>query len=193
MKKLFSLLLAAILLLTLAACAPVDKDNADDIQPPVSNDPQPEPTPDPEPEPEPEPEPAVPTDLVLEDVYQAILNAQEGQDPLVMFPEGNPDLIESFYPGLSQIELVQQAIYFPPVLGFVSEVLLVEVANHADVQSVVEIFEARIEHGASDTTYPDVAAYWTTCAQVQSAGNYVAMIALPNGYTIPENVFELVG
>jgi len=179
MKKLISLLLAAILLLTLAACAPADKDNADDIQPPVSNDPQ--------------PEPAVPTDLVLEDVYQAILNAQEGQDPLVMFPEGNPDLIESFYPGLSQIELVQQAIYFPPVLGFVSEVLLVEVANPADVQSVVEIFEARIEHGASDTTYPDVAAYWTTCAQVQSAGNYVAMIALPNGYTIPENVFELVG
>ena len=193
MKQIISLMLAAIVMLSLAACAPAHnaQPDSDSPQPPVTDDPTPEP--EPEPEPQPEPEPTVPTGLVLEDIYQAILNAQAGKDDLIMFPEFNPDLIESFYPGLAQIEIVQQATYFPPVLGFVSEVTLVEVANSADVQTVIDIFEARIEKGASDTTYPEVAAYWTTCAQVQSAGNYVALIALPEGYTIPENVFSLVG
>ena len=32
---------------------------------------------------------------------------------------------------------------------------------------------------------------WQLYARVQSSGNFVCMIVLPEGYTIPENVFEL--
>ena len=138
-----------------------------------------------------ETQPEPPTGLILEDVYQSILSAQTSTEELVMFPESDPGLIESYYPGMGEVELVQQVIYFPPVLGFVSEVVLVEVANPDDAQMVADIFRARIEKGAADVTYPEVAAYWKTCAQVQTAGNYVAMIALPEDYTIPENVFAL--
>ena len=42
-----------------------------------------------------------------------------------------------------------------------------------------------------NTTYPESAAGWQLYAQVQSSGNFVCMIVLPEGYTIPENVFEL--
>lgn len=160
MKRLISLMLLAVVLLTMAACSG-------------------------------ESDPQVPTGLVLEDVYQSILNAQTSTEELVMFPESDPGLIESYYPGIGEVELVQQVIYFPPVLGFVSEVVLVEVANPDDAQVVADIFRARIEKGAADVSYPEVAAYWKTCAQVQTAGNYVAMIALPENYTIPENVFTM--
>lgn len=164
MKKTVSLLLAAILLLTMAACTPASDERSDT---------------------------QIPTGLVLEDVYQSILNAQTNPEELVMFPESDPGLIESFYPGLGEMEMAQQIMYFPPILGFVSEVVLVEVVNPDDAQAVADIFRARIEKGAADVTYPEVAAYWKTCAQVQTAGNYVAMIALPENYTIPENVFSI--
>jgi hypothetical protein len=57
------------------------------------------------------------------------------------------------------------------------------------VQKVVDIFEARIEMGASNTTYPESAAGWQNYAQVHKSGNFVCMIVLPSGYTIPDNVF----
>ena len=61
----------------------------------------------------------------------------------------------------------------------------------SDSARMKEIFEARIEHGASDTTYPETAIHWANNGQVHTYGNYVCMIVLPEGYIIPENVFEL--
>ena len=48
-----------------------------------------------------------------------------------------------------------------------------------------------IKHRASDTTYPETAIHWANNGQVHTYGNYVCMIVLPEGYIIPENVFEL--
>ena len=128
--------------------------------------------------------------FVLEDVYQSIMDAQsEESEALVMFPEADPAVVDSIYPGLSEIELTQQALYFPPIFGFASEIMLVEVTDKADVDAVKEIFQARIDRGASDVTYPENAEPWATRAQVQVEGRYVCMIVLPEGYTIPENVF----
>ena len=64
-----------------------------------------------------------------------------------------------------------------------------EVTNKSDVDAVKEIFQARIDRGALDTTYPENAEPWATRAQVQVEGRYVCMIVLPEGYIIPENVF----
>ena len=127
----------------------------------------------------------------LHTFYQAIIDAQpENAEELILFEEFNPDLIASFYPGLDSIELSQQAYYMPPIATHPCEIVLVEVKNDADVQTAAEIFRARIDMGADNTNYPESAAGWKLYAQVQMSGNFVCMIVLPEGYVIPENVFE---
>lgn len=129
----------------------------------------------------------------LEAVYQNILDAQagNGMEALVFFPESNPEFIDSCYPGLSKVSLSQQFYYVPPVFGFACEIMLVEVTNESDVQTVKDIFQARIDNGASDPTYPENAEPWAKNAQIQQSGRYLCMIVLPDGYTIPENVFAV--
>lgn len=128
----------------------------------------------------------------LNTFYQGILYAQpEGAEELIFFEESDPGLIESFYPGLLSVELAQQAFYMPPVATAPCEIVLVEVKNSGDVQTVADIFQARIDTGADDVAYPENAAGWAGRAQVQQSGNFVCMIVLPEGHTIPENVFAL--
>ena len=134
------------------------------------------------------PEPGTP----VSSFYDAILAAQpESAEDLIYFEEANPALINSFYPGLDGIELSQQAFYMPPIATHPCEIVLVEVKDAANVQAVVDVFQARIDLGADNTTYPESAAGWQLYAQVQSSGNFVCMIVLPEGYVIPENVFDL--
>ena len=92
----------------------------------------------------------------LNTFYQAIMDAQpEDVEELVFFEESNPDLIASFYPGLDGIELSQQAFYMPPIATHPCEIVLVEVKNDTDVQTVTDIFQARIDIGADNTNYPE--------------------------------------
>ena len=128
---------------------------------------------------------------VLSTFYQAVLDAQPADaEALILFEESNPALINSFYPGLDAIELNQQAYYMPPIATHPCEIVLVEVKNDADVQKVADIFQARIDMGADNTNYPESAAGWAQFAQVHKSRNFVCMIVLPEGYVIPENVFE---
>ena len=122
--------------------------------------------------------------------YDAILAAQpENAEELIFFEESDPALIDSFYPGLDGVALEQQAFYMPPIVTHPCEIVLVEVSDAADAQAVADIFQARIQLGADDTTYPESAAGWQVYAQVQHSGTYVGMVVLPEGYVVPENVF----
>ena len=134
------------------------------------------------------PEPGTP----LSSFYDSILAAQPADaEALILFEESDPALVGSFYPGLDSIELSQQAFYMPPIVTHPCEIVLVEVKDAANVQAVVDIFQARIAQGADNTTYPESAAGWQLYAQVQQSGTFVCMIVLPAGYVIPENVFVL--
>ena len=127
----------------------------------------------------------------LHTFYQAIMDAQpEGAEELVLFEESNPDLIANFYPGLDSVALNQQAYYMPPIATHPCEIVMVEVENNDDVQAVADIFQARIDLGADVANYPESAEGWKIYAQVQTSGNFVCMIVLPEGYVIPENVFQ---
>ena len=64
-------------------------------------------------------------------------------------------------------------------------------ANALDVDAAKAILQDRIDSGAGDTGYPENAVLWQNNAQVQVQGNCLCLIALPDGYTIPENVFAL--
>jgi hypothetical protein len=159
MKKTFALLLASLMLTSLCGCG-TKKEDA----------------------------PAQETEVST--FYQAILDAQpEDAEDLVLFEEFDPNLIASFYPGLENIELKQQAFYMPPIATHPCEIVLVEVTNTNDVKAVADIFQARIDSGSDNTNYPESAAGWQLYAQVQVQGNFVCMIVLPEGYVVPENVF----
>ena len=123
-------------------------------------------------------------------VYQGILDAQENTDELIFFPEEGADAIESLYPGLSALNPSRIQLYLPPVRGSAGEILLVEVAE-GDVDAAKAILQDRIDSGANDTGYPENAVLWQNNAQIQVQGNCLCLIALPDGYTIPENVFAL--
>lgn len=124
--------------------------------------------------------------------YQNVIDIQpEDKDELIFFEESNPDLIENFYSGLENIELNQLALYMPPIITYPCEIVLVEVVNNADTQAVAEIFQSRIDIGAGDTDYQESSSVWQSRAQVQTSGNFVCMIVLPDGYVIPENVFNV--
>ena len=107
----------------------------------------------------------------------------------VMFETTDQDAIEEVYPGLGAIKLKQEVCYQHAVTGF-CEIMLVEVADSKDVQSVVDIFNQRIDTASDDSFYPETAQLWAQNAQVQTEGNYVAMVALPDGYTVPEKIFS---
>lgn len=202
MKRACSLLLSALLLISLlSACKPPFEPDAPTNQPEQSSEPTQsidptqgnEPLQPSQPVQSDKPAPEKGPSIILEDVYQSVLAAQEGneQEPLILFPEGNPDALNSYYPGLSNVTLTQQAYYTPPVFGHACEILLVEVADKKDVDTVKEILQARIDQAASDTAYPENAEPWARNAQIQVSGTYLCMIVLPDGYTIPENIFDL--
>ncbi len=127
----------------------------------------------------------------LQQVYQNILAAQPADaDDLsaVMFETTDQEAINGTYPGLGEIELKQEVCYQHAVTGF-SEIMLVEAADSADVQTIVDIFNQRIDTAADDSFYPETAQLWAQNAQVQTSGNYVALVALPDGYTVPDPIF----
>ena len=166
MKKLMAMMMAALLVLSLAACGgKADASGKED---------------------------AVPENLDLNEVYQALMDLQPEDDAPVMLPESNPEIIDGFYPGLSDITLKQQVFYTAPVTGFATEVMLVEVSDAGDLDTVKEIFQQRIDAGSDASgCYPETAEIWSSRAVVQSAGNYAAMIVLPDNCTIPDDVFAM--
>lgn len=128
--------------------------------------------------------------LNLEEVYNNLISGCA--EDVVLLPAADEEL-DSFYPGLNDIEFKQKVAYMAPVTGAAFEVVMVEVANPDDVAKVQGIFEARIKDGAEgDYCDPTQNGYWLNEAKVHVLGNYVGMIVLANavtGITVPDNVF----
>lgn len=128
--------------------------------------------------------------LNLEEVYNNLISGCA--EDVVLLPASDEEL-DSFYPGLNDIEFKQKVAYMAPVTGAAFEVVMVEVANPDDVDKVQGIFEARIKEGAEgDYCDPTQNGYWLNEAKVHVLGNYVGMIVLANavtGITVPDNVF----
>lgn len=128
--------------------------------------------------------------LNLEEVYNNLISGCA--EDVVLLPAADEEL-DSFYPGLNDIEFKQKVAYMAPVTGAAFEVVLVEVANPDDVAKVQGIFEARIKEGAEgDYCDPTQNGYWLNEAKVHVLGNYVGMIVLAKdvtGITVPDNVF----
>ncbi len=152
-----------------------------EVQPEV-----PAPTPDedetvmlpiPEAKPEEQPEtPAAPAKVDLTAFYSTIFTDPENTPALV--PMEN-DALDAFYPGLNALSLTQKVAYMPMMTAVPCEIVMVECANAADVDTVKTIFNARITAQVDNHfNYPMVIEAWEKEAKVVSNGNFVALFVI---------------
>ncbi len=92
------------------------------------------------------------------------------------------ELTEAFYPGLSAADAAQLLVYVNRMSMNMGELVLVEVRDSADVDSVKAILQARIDYMVGDGNGPGGAWYpapteeWQNNSRVVSSGNYVMMV-----------------
>ena len=65
------------------------------------------------------------------------------------------------------------------------ELVMVEVTNGADAETVRGILQQRVDNAANDTAYPENAPAWKNNSAVTVNSNYVVMGVLPEGVTLP--------
>ena len=111
--------------------------------------------------------------------------SQMGDDAPILFPETDVNYLENFYHGLAAVELKQLYAGVAPVTNAPYEIILVEVANEADVQTVLDIFQARVDRECGDTAYPENAEAWMNNCKITSRGNYVFLAVLMGSAEIP--------
>lgn len=174
-KKFLALALALTLAVSLAACGGKDapaQDGTPDDAPEVSA-----------PETEaPETPGESPKEIDLAAFYDAL--RAESIWPELMKLESSGDtreLLDSYYPGLSEISTKQCGVYIAEISAAVGEIALVEVENAGDAQAVEDIFQARVDYQVGDDTnpggawYPETIEGWKTKSQIVSNGNYVML------------------
>ena len=157
MKKLFTLCLALVLALGLAACG--KEKGTSDTQ-----------------------------SVDLRAAYEAgIKQVQDelGDNAPVLLEETAVELLNSYYPGIADIQLKQSVFFLSPTATS-CEVAMVEAESAADAEIVRQSFQARVDSMANDTTYPDEAAMWKNSSTVTVNGNYVVLEVLPEGCTVPD-------
>ena len=162
MKKLFTLCLALVLALSLAACGQKEDNTGGDTAGDQSVD--------------------------LRAAYEAgIKQVQDelGDNAPVLLEETAVELLNSYYPGLENAKL-KQGVFFISPTATSCEVSMVEAESAADAELVRQSFQARVDGMANDTMYPDEAAMWKNCATVTVNGNYVVLEVLPEGCTVPD-------
>ena len=133
------------------------------------------------------PETTAPQLPALETLYNQGMEvlSQMGEDAPILFPETDVNYLNNFYQGLADVELKQLYAGVAPVTNAPFEIILVEVANEADVQTVLDIFQARVDRECDDSTYPENAEAWMNKCRITSRGNYVFLAVLMGSAEIP--------
>ena len=150
MRKLISLTLALCLCLGLTACAGAGGENGGD-----------------------------------QDVFTTDLSAFYDDMFSTIFPDPNNapsmsevtgDYLDQLYPGLSEVETTQCLVYAPMITAVAYEIALVEVADAADVQTVQDIFQARIDSQVDGGAfYPGTVEAWQNGSEIVVRGNCVCL------------------
>ena len=170
MKKFAAMLLALVMALSLVACGQKDQPAADDSA--KTNDPA-----------------QTDTQTVdLKAAYDAAIakvNEELGDNAPALLETTDMDMLNGYYPGIKDVTL-KQCVAFQSPTGTASEVVMVEVENAADAETVRQLFQTRVDNMASDTTYPEEAGMWKNNAAVTVNGNYVVLEVLPDGCTVPD-------
>lgn len=152
-KKCFALVLTLTLALSLAACGGAETD------PSGENAPQ--------------------EDVDLSEFYGALLS--ENEWPELISLEG--ELLDGFYPGLSDLSLKQCLVSTAAISAVVGEIALVQAETEEDAREAADIFQARIDYQVGDESNPGGACYpmsiegWQNDSHIAVQGSY-AMLAV---------------
>ena len=155
MKKAFSLALAAILLLSaLSACGGKD-DPAGDVTVDLA---------------------AFAQTVQENHEFSGFMEKIDTQDPDM--GEFMAEMLGSYYPGLTDLELEQQEIYMS-MISFSSGELAMAQAKSADgAAAVKDIFQARIDAKTTEgpNNYPGEVEMWQRDARIATQGTYVLLV-----------------
>lgn len=170
-KKLLALTLALVLALSLAACG-------------GKNDKAPE-------------TPAETEKTADLSAFYASLTEGDKWPALMSLTEdaASTEMLDSYYPGLSEISTKQCGVYIAAITSAVGEIALVEVENAEDVEKVEAIFQARIDYQVGDDAnpggawYPETIEGWKNQSKIASHGNYV-MLAVGDAAEAAAESFE---
>lgn len=77
--------------------------------------------------------------------YQTLREEATWPELMSLEDETLAELLDNYYPGLSEISTKQRNVYIAAISAAVGEIALVEVENTEDVQKVKDIFQARID------------------------------------------------
>lgn len=168
MKKIFALLLALVMALSLMACGQKeDNIGGEEKDDQTQTDGQ---------------------SVDLRAAYEAgIKQVQEelGDNAPVLLEETAVEILNSYYPGLENAKLKQSVFFISPTATS-CEVSMVEAESAADAEIVRQSFQARVDAMADETNYPEEAGMWKNNATVTVNGNYVVLEVLPDGCTVPD-------
>ena len=85
-------------------------------------------------------------------------------------------MLEMYYPGLSAIEANQIHVYIPGMSFSAYEVVLMELANESDIETVKGILQSRIDMQAEGGAwYPEAIEGWLNNARIVTNGSYIMM------------------
>lgn len=105
------------------------------------------------------------------------------------------EMLDLYYPGLSELEPKQLIARTPMMSAAVNEVVLVECRTGEDADKAQEILQGRIDYQVGDDTNPGGAWYPESIEQwekttVQRQGNYLALLAVTDTQSQLEDIFN---
>ncbi len=85
-------------------------------------------------------------------------------------------MLEMYYPGLANIETNQMHVFIPGMSFSAYEVVLIEVVNESDIETVKAILQSRIDaQAAGGAWYPEAVEGWLNNSRIVTNGNYIMM------------------
>lgn len=88
------------------------------------------------------------------------------------------EMLGSYYPGLTDLELKQMEIYMSMISFSSGELALVQANSAKDIAEVQAIFQARIDAKTTDGpgNYPEEVEMWQRSSDVATNGSYVMLV-----------------
>lgn len=128
-------------------------------------------------------------EVSLESLYAGMAEACGWEEGYMTSIEG--ELLEEYYPGLSELPTKQLIVQVPAMSSDVNEVALFQGETEEDAEKAAAIFQARIDSQVDGGAwYPETMESWKK-AKVLQNGTYAALIASGEHQADLEEQFNL--
>ena len=133
-------------------------------------------------------------DVNLTEFYNSLREKNEWPELMSLTEdEGSTELLDAYYPGLSELGTKQCGVYIAAITSAVGEIALVETESEEDAAKAAEIFQARIDYQVGDDAnpggawYPETIEGWKNSSKIVSQGNYVMLAVGDNAASAVED------